>query len=117
MLQMICAIPFARGSFSSSNLVARVNPDQKSQAARAHGTIAGMSDVSRILEAIHPGDCPIAPATWSSAGSPLSSRLHKPRVQGSLDFGLGGRLVVPGDDNTVNTWDLTTTDNRRRLPS
>jgi WD40 repeat protein len=40
----------------------------------------------------------------------LTFRAHETSVRGSLAFSPDGRLVVPGDENTVKIWDVTTTD-------
>jgi WD40 repeat protein len=41
----------------------------------------------------------------------LTFPVHNTWVRGSVAFSQDGlRLVVPGDDNTVNIWDVTTTD-------
>jgi WD40 repeat protein len=47
----------------------------------------------------------------------VTFRAHKTWVRGSLAFSRDGRrLVVPGDDNTVNIWDVTTTDKPPQAP-
>ena len=47
----------------------------------------------------------------------FSFRAHKASVEGSLAFSpKGHRLLVPGDGNTVNIWDETTTDKPPSAP-
>jgi WD40 repeat protein len=47
----------------------------------------------------------------------LRYRAHKTSVRGRLAFSPDGRrLVVPGDENTVNIWDVTTTDKPPSAP-
>ena len=47
----------------------------------------------------------------------VTFRAHKTPVRSNLAFGLDGkRLVVPGDENTVNIWDVTTTDQPPSTP-
>ena len=47
----------------------------------------------------------------------LTFDAHKTSVRGSVAFGPnGGRLVVPGDENAVNLWDVTSTDKPPAAP-
>ena len=47
----------------------------------------------------------------------LTFRAHNASVRGSLAFSPDGRrLVAPGDENTVNIWDVTTTDKPPSAP-
>jgi WD40 repeat protein/serine/threonine protein kinase len=47
----------------------------------------------------------------------LNFRAHKTWVRGSVAFSPDGqRLVVPGDENTINIWDVPTTDKAPSAP-
>jgi WD40 repeat protein len=56
-------------------------------------------------------------ATRWGARAPLAFRAHKITVRGNLAFSPDGqRLVVPGDDNTVNIWEVTTAEKPPTAP-
>ena len=56
-------------------------------------------------------------ATRWGVRAPFTFRAHKITVRGNLAFSPDGqRLVVPGDDNTVNIWDVTATDRPPTAP-
>src|SRR5262249_22443483 len=46
----------------------------------------------------------------------LTFRAYKTLLWGSVAFSADGQLVVPGDDNTVNVWDVTSIDKPPSAP-